>query len=130
VTAAVLSHSEARSLVLVLCAGAAAALLSRIVERVVLPTVVPEILLGIIIGPHVLGWASVGNEITFLANFGLAALFFFAGIEVVERQVPPHSIARGTFGWIISLARVGREMGATGRRPLHDVPRHTRTDPE
>ena len=99
----VLSPSEARSLVLVLLASAAAAFLSRIVQRVVLPTVVTEIVLGIVIGPHVLGWASVGNILQFLANFGLATLFFFAGIEVVERHVPPRSIVRGTLGWAISI---------------------------
>jgi Kef-type K+ transport system membrane component KefB len=100
---AVLSHSEARSLVLVLVASAAAAFLSRIVQRFVLPTVVTEILLGIILGPHALGWVTVAKTLQFLANFGLATLFFFAGVEVVERHVPPRSIARGTFGWVISI---------------------------
>jgi Kef-type K+ transport system membrane component KefB len=109
-TAAVLTHLEARSLVLVLIVSAASAFLSRIIETIVLPTVVLEIVLGIIIGPQVLGWASVGTNIQFLANFGLATLFFFAGVEVVERHVPPRSIARGTFGWAISLA-IGISLG-------------------
>jgi len=39
----------------------------------------------------------------FLAEFGLAMLFFFAGLEVVEKHVPRRAIARGTLGWAISL---------------------------
>ena len=42
--------------------------------------------------------------IQFLANFGLALLFFFAGLEVVEKHVPRRAIVRGSLGWAISLA--------------------------
>jgi Kef-type K+ transport system membrane component KefB len=92
------------SLVLVLAASAAAAFLSRIGARVVLPTVVVEIVLGILLGPEALGWATPNQFIRFLANLGLAVLFFFAGLEVVEKHVPTRSIVRGTFGWAISIA--------------------------
>ncbi|HEV8460012.1 MAG TPA: cation:proton antiporter [Gaiellaceae bacterium] len=102
--AATLSHSDQRSLVLVLAASVAAAFLSRIVRGLVLPTVVPEIVLGILIGPEVLGWASPGRYVDFLSNLGLAMLFFFAGLEVVEKHVPRGPIVRGTSGWAISCA--------------------------
>jgi Kef-type K+ transport system membrane component KefB len=98
------TSGQLRSLVLVLAASAAAAFLARIGPHLVLPTVVVEIVLGILIGPEVLGWASEGTDIRFLANFGLALLFFFAGLEVVERHVPRRAIARGSLGWAISLA--------------------------
>jgi Kef-type K+ transport system membrane component KefB len=102
--AAAVTNSEARSLVLVLAASAAAAFLSQVSRRVVLPTVVVEIVLGIVLGPEVLGWATPNQFVRFLANLGLAVLFFFAGLEVVEKHVPTRSIVRGTLGWAISIA--------------------------
>ena len=102
--AASVTSTQARSLVLVLACSAAAAFLSRIGRRAVVPTVVIEIILGIAIGPEALGWATPNEFIRFLANLGLAVLFFFAGLEVVERHVPRSSIIRGTFGWAISIA--------------------------
>src|SRR5262245_28975586 len=101
---AALASAEARSFVLVLAASTAAAFLSRINARVVLPTVVVEIVLGIVIGPEVLGWATETRAVELLANFGLALLFFFAGLEVVEKHMPKRSIVRGTIGWAVSLA--------------------------
>jgi Kef-type K+ transport system membrane component KefB len=102
--AVTLPSSQTRSIVLVLAASAAAAFLSRMVSHVVLPTVVPEIVLGILIGPEALGWATAGQYVHFLSNLGLAMLFFFAGLEVVERRVPARSIVRGTVGWGLSIA--------------------------
>jgi Kef-type K+ transport system membrane component KefB len=101
---AALSHDEARSLVLVLAATALGALLSRLHERVVLPAVVVEIALGILIGPQGLDIATVNSYISFLANFGLVFLFFFAGLEVIEKQVPRRALARASAGWAVSLA--------------------------
>jgi Kef-type K+ transport system membrane component KefB len=103
-SAPVVTSAQLRSLTLVLVASAAAAFLARIGPHLVLPTVVVEIVLGILIGPQVLGWATEGAYIQFLANFGLALLFFFAGLEVVEKHVPRNAIARGSLGWAISLA--------------------------
>src|SRR6187431_738212 len=71
------------------------------------PTVTSEqlrsLVLGILIGPEVLDWASEGTYIQFLANFGLALLFFFAGLEVIEKHVPRQAIVRGSLGWTISI---------------------------
>jgi Kef-type K+ transport system membrane component KefB len=107
----VIPHHEGRSLVIILGASSLAALLSRIHGRIVLPTVVVEIVLGILIGPQVLDIAEVGNYITFLSNFGLALLFFFAGLEVIEKRVPTAALRRGTLGWGLSLA-IGLTIGA------------------
>ena len=99
----VTSH-QLQSLVLVLVAAAAAAFLARIGPHLVLPTVVVEIVLGILLGPQVLDWASEGPYLELLANFGLALLFFFAGLEVIEKHVPRRAIVRGSLGWVISIA--------------------------
>jgi Kef-type K+ transport system membrane component KefB len=100
---AVVTKEEYRSIVLVLAASSAAALLSRLHYRLVLPTVVVEIVLGILIGPEGLDIAQVDTYITFLANFGLAFLFFFAGLEVIEKHVPRQAVVRGSAGWAISI---------------------------
>ena len=99
------------SLVYVLGASTLAAIVSRIHGRLVLPTVVVEIVLGIIIGPEVLDVAEVDSYIRFLSNFGLALLFFFAGLEVVEQRIARRSMLRGTAGWAVSLA-IGLALGA------------------
>jgi Kef-type K+ transport system membrane component KefB len=110
VLAAEITRPEARSLVLVLLASVLGALLSRLHGRIVLPTVVLEIVLGIFIGPEVLDIAEVNDYITFLSNLGLALLFFFAGLEVIEKKVPRRALSRGTLGWTLSLA-IGLALG-------------------
>jgi Kef-type K+ transport system membrane component KefB len=107
---AALSATDMRSVVLVLGASALAAILSRIFPGVVLPTVVPEIVLGIVIGPEALGWATAGQYVEFLSQLGLATLFFFAGVEVIEHRVPTGEIARGSAGWVLSLV-LGLALG-------------------
>src|SRR4029078_427989 len=92
------------SFVLVLAASSLAALLSRIHRTIILPTVVVHIVLGILLGPEVLGWAGVDAYVLFLENLGLAFLFFFAGLEVMGKRGPRRSVARGGAGWAISIA--------------------------
>ena len=110
ILAAGLTEEEARSLVFVFLASTLGAVLSRWHLRLLLPTVVVEIVLGIVIGPAVLGLAEVDVYIAFLSDFGLALLFFFAGLEVIEHHVPRDALRRGTVGWGMSLA-IGMVFG-------------------
>jgi Kef-type K+ transport system membrane component KefB len=55
-------------------------------------------------GPEVLDLAESDAYIEFLSGFGLIVLFFLAGIEVVHSRVPRRLLARGTYGYGISLA--------------------------
>ncbi len=102
--AAELTREEAGSLAFVFLATTLGAVLSRWHMRLVLPTVVVEIVLGILIGPEVFGLAEMNEFISFLSEFGLAMLFFLAGVEVIEQHVPKDALRRGTIGWAISLA--------------------------
>ena len=108
--AAELTREEAQSLVFVFLATTLGAVLSRWHLRLILPTVVVEIVLGILIGPEVLGLAEVDPYINFLSDFGLALLFFFAGLEVIEHHVPRTVLRRGTIGWGVSLM-IGLAVG-------------------
>ena len=83
---------------------AVAAILARLHHRLLLPTVVVEIVLGILIGPEALGFADSDPYIEFLSTLGLVFLFFFAGLEVVEKRVPRRALGLGTAGWAMSLA--------------------------
>jgi Kef-type K+ transport system membrane component KefB len=69
-----------------------------------LPGVVVEIVLGIVIGPHVLGWAHLDEVIEVLAEMGLVFLIFLAGFEVDPDQVKGRPAKLAVGGWAISLA--------------------------
>ena len=99
-----MTRPDVSSLVLILLASALAAIAARLHARLVLPSIVVEIVLGILIGPEVLDLAETDAYIEFLATIGLVFLFFFAGLEVVEKRVPRGAIARGTGGWAVSIA--------------------------
>jgi Kef-type K+ transport system membrane component KefB len=47
-----------------------------------LPSIVLEIVLGIVIGPDVLGCVSIDTAIQVISLLGLALLLFLAGLEV------------------------------------------------
>jgi Kef-type K+ transport system membrane component KefB len=98
------TRDELRSITLVFLAATLGALLARLHRRVVLPTVVVEVVLGIIIGPAVLGIADLNPYVTNLSQFGLGFLFFVAGLEVVEMRVARRPVALGSLGWAMSLA--------------------------
>jgi Kef-type K+ transport system membrane component KefB len=93
------------ALVLVPAIAVAAPLLVRAVGRVIaIPLVVFEIVLGLILGPAVLGWIQTDDFITLFADLGLAMLFFLAGNEIDFRAVRGRPLTRASIGWIISLA--------------------------
>jgi Kef-type K+ transport system membrane component KefB len=108
--AAATAEASLKSFVFVALAATLGALFSRFHGRIVLPTVVIEIVLGILIGPQVFDVAHVDAYIKFLANFGLAFLFFLAGVEVIEKKVPRRAVGLGTLGWALSLA-IGLTVG-------------------
>jgi Kef-type K+ transport system membrane component KefB len=53
---------------------------------VVVPVVVVELLLGVVLGPRVLG-LHVTTLISFFSDLGLGLLFFFAGYEIDLRRI-------------------------------------------
>jgi Kef-type K+ transport system membrane component KefB len=82
-----------------------APVLASLIGRVVkIPLVVFEIVLGILVGPSVLGWVHPTTLTGQLANFGLAMLFFMAGNEIDFTRIRGRSLNRAAIGWLISLA--------------------------
>ena len=109
------------SLVLITAAVAVAPLVSAAVPVVLVPTVVVELLLGILIGPDVLGAASEGPFVTFLAALGMSFLFFLAGMELDLTRVRGRPIRAAAAGMAVSLVLAGAAAGALALAGLIDV---------
>ncbi|AWB95726.1 cation/H(+) antiporter [Agromyces badenianii] len=93
------------TMVLVPAIAVAAPLLVRLIGKwVAIPLVVFEIVLGLALGPAVLGWVAPDAFMSLLADFGLAMLFFLAGNEIDFRSIRGRPLSRAAIGWIISLA--------------------------
>lgn len=100
---------------------AAAALAAAIVgiggRRVIVPVVVLELVLGIVIGPDVLGLARSDDFIDFFSSLGLGMLFFFAGYEIDFGRIRGLPLKLGAVGWLLSLGlayAVGGLLAAAG----------------
>jgi len=69
-------------LAIVAAAALAAPLALGFFPGIRLPAIVLEIVLGIVIGPQVLGWVSIDTPIQVMSLLGLAFLLLLAGLEV------------------------------------------------
>jgi Kef-type K+ transport system membrane component KefB len=88
-----------------------------------LPAVVLEIVLGIVIGPQVLGWVSIDTPIQVLSLLGLAFLLLLAGLEVEYDRFRGRLLRLTALGYSISfgLALVigfGLDAGGLVSSPL------------
>jgi Kef-type K+ transport system membrane component KefB len=111
-------HVEPAEFLAVVVTFAVAGTLSALVtgRGVLLPTVVVELLLGVLIGPQVLG-LEVSEFIDFFAGLGLGMLFFFAGYEIDLRRIAGRPLRLAAIGWAISLAlayAIGGVLAAAG----------------
>lgn len=99
-----MSLTTLSSLVVILAVAAAAPIVSDLISgKLPFPSVVLELGAGIMVGP-ILGWAHEDDVIGFLADFGLAALMFLAGLEIDIDRVKGPPARRALTGWLLSLA--------------------------
>lgn len=84
-----------------------ASLLGRFIK---IPLVVFEIVMGLLIGPAVLGLVEPTDFTAKLADFGLAMLFFLAGNEIDFQRIRGRALNRSIVGWLISMV-VGLGIG-------------------
>jgi Kef-type K+ transport system membrane component KefB len=98
-------------------AAVAAPLLSRVPLGFKVPIVVFEVLLGILIGPHVLKLVEFTGIVEAMFTFGMATTLFMAGIELDFAAMKGRPLALALCGWGVSLL-VG--LGAIGL--LHIIP--------
>ena len=91
------------TLALVTTLAVVAPIIAHLLRRFLVPVVVVEIVLGIVVGPQVLGWTSQSTVLDSLAEFGLAFLMFLVGYEINFARVRGRPLLLGTVGWLLSL---------------------------
>jgi Kef-type K+ transport system membrane component KefB len=79
-------------------------LLLGLFPRLRLPSVVLEIVVGIVLGPSVLGWVHVDLPLQVLSLLGLAFLLFLAGLEIDVHQLRGKLLGLVAAGFAASLA--------------------------
>lgn len=80
----------------------AAPLVAQLRPQLRLPSPVIEIVLGILVGPSLLGWVVIDQPVRVLSDLGLAALLFLAGLEIDVRALLPH-LRRVVVGYAASV---------------------------
>ena len=95
------SHAD---ILVVATVAVLAPVLADVSKRARIPIVVAEIFLGIIVGPQVLDLATTDDFIESLSTFGLAFLFFLAGMEIDFERIRGNPVRLGVGGWLVSLA--------------------------
>ncbi|MFD8571526.1 cation:proton antiporter [Streptomyces sp. NPDC057694] len=98
--------SQPGTLILIMVIAVLAPLLAYGAGRwLPVPLVIFEILLGILVGPDVLGWASSHDTgVDTLSDLGLAMLIFLAGYEIEFDKIRGSTLKRSAWAWIVSLA--------------------------
>jgi len=84
-------------------AAVLAPLLAELRMRFRVPVVVIEVLLGILIGPHVLGLVRVDGFVATMYTFGMAATLFMAGMELDFERIRGAPLWLALRGWGVSL---------------------------
>jgi Kef-type K+ transport system membrane component KefB len=104
-------------LAIVAAAALAAPLALGLFPRIRLPAIVLEIVLGIVIGPQVLGWVSLDTPIQVMSLLGLAFLLLLAGLEVEYERFRGRVLRLTALGYAISFGLallIGLGLHATG----------------
>ncbi|MET9951511.1 cation:proton antiporter [Streptomyces sp. NPDC006339] len=99
-----MSHSGTTLILIMAIAVLAPLLAYRVGRRLPVPLAVFEILLGILIGPDVLGWAKPDALIDGLSELGLTMLIFLAGYEIEFGKVRGDTLRRSAVAWLLALA--------------------------
>ena len=95
---------ELLNLLGVLAIAVVAPLTLGFVPRLKVPAVVVEILLGVLLGPSVLGWLEPDTAVLTVALLGLAMLLFLAGLEVDLENLRGALLPLAALGYGLSLA--------------------------
>jgi Kef-type K+ transport system membrane component KefB len=102
----------------IMAAAVAAPLLAEIPVGVRMPTVVIEVLLGIVIGPQVLGLAHFNDFVETMFGFAMAMTLFMGGMELDLHAIRGRPLSLAIGGWLFSLV-----LGLAALALLHALPR-------
>jgi Kef-type K+ transport system membrane component KefB len=111
------------NLLIVVAAGLVAPLALGFFPRLRIPAIVLEIVLGIVLGPSVLGWAKPDLPVAILALVGLAFLLFLAGLEFDIERLRGRVLKLTAIGFGVSFAvaiilGLGLRAGGFVKSPL------------
>ena len=111
------------NLLIVVAAGVLAPLALGFFPRIRLPAIVLEIVLGVVIGPSVLGWVKPDVPVSILALIGLAFLLFLAGLEIDVERLRGRILELTAIGFALSfviaiLIGIGLHAGGFVKSPL------------
>jgi Kef-type K+ transport system membrane component KefB len=90
-----------------LCVFASAKLIRELFERIRQPGIIGEIVAGVLIGPHVLGWIRPNEVLSTLSELGVMFLLFRIGLEVDPQdliRLGGTALAAATAGVIVPFA--------------------------
>ena len=111
------------NLLIVVAAGVLAPLVLGFFPLIRLPAIVLEIVLGIVIGPSVLGWVKPDLPVSILALIGLAFLLFLSGLEIDVERLRGPILKLTAIGFAVSFAiaiviGIGLHAGGFVKSPL------------
>jgi Kef-type K+ transport system membrane component KefB len=111
------------NLLIVAAAAFAAPLALGLAPALRLPAVVLEIVLGIVLGPSVFGWADVDDAVQLMNLLGLAFLLLLAGLEVEFERFRGRLLKLTGLGFLASfgialLYALGLHAGGLVKSPL------------
>jgi Kef-type K+ transport system membrane component KefB len=102
----------------VLIAAVVAPLLSEVPLGFKVPVVVIEVVLGIVIGPHVLGLVPFEGFVPTMFTIGMATTLFMAGMELDFNVIKGRPLSLAAGGWSLSVL-----AGITIVGLLHVIPK-------
>ena len=86
-----------------LIAAVAAPLLGQVPVGFKVPVVVLEVVLGIVIGPHVLAIVHFDGFLAIMFTFAMATTLFMAGMELNFNEIKGRPLALAVGGWVFSV---------------------------
>lgn len=116
-TARKVPHIVSLTAVAIVSVVALLAPLSVRVFRLAVPAIVLEILLGVILGPQVLGWLHMDAALQVMSTIGLSFLLLLAGLEIDVRLLRGALLRRAAGAFAVSFALavgVGVSLGMLG----------------
>jgi Kef-type K+ transport system membrane component KefB len=102
---------------IVVVAAVSAITVAIVPKKFAPPVVVLELMLGIVVGPEILGLAHNDEFVEFFSNLGLGMLFFFAGYEIDFKRIKGKPMKLGAWGWLFSIVLaygIGGALAAAG----------------
>ena len=104
-------------IVWLLVAAVLAPLLAEIPIGFKVPVVVLEVMLGIVIGPHVLDLVQFDGFVAAMHTIGMAATLFMAGMELDFSEIKGRPLFLAVGGWTVSIL-----LGSSVVGILHVIP--------